>query len=84
MTTVTALAVAERQEQIRENTITRLEAELARIDAQRQKAATGSAAQEAKHAAAHAKTGRALGDLKASSSCALCFTAQSTASTHTP
>jgi transposase len=55
-------AEAERQQTIRENTITRLEAELARIDAGRAKASTGSKAQKAKHAAAHTKAECALRD----------------------
>jgi len=55
-------AEAERQQTIRENTITRLEAELARIDAQRAKAGVASKAQKAKHTAAHTKAECALRD----------------------
>jgi hypothetical protein len=56
-------AEAERQQQIRENTITRLEAELARIDAQRAKAAaTNNPAQKAKQTTAHSKAECALRD----------------------
>ena len=55
-------AEAERQQTIRENTITRLEAELERIDAQRAKAGIASKAQKAKHTAAHTKAECALRD----------------------
>ena len=56
-------AEAERQAQIRESTITRLEAELARIDAQRAKAqATKNPGQKAKQTAAHTKAECALRD----------------------
>lgn len=53
---------AERQQQIRDHTIERLEAELARIDAQREKARTAKQAAKAKHAAAHTKAECALRD----------------------
>jgi transposase len=55
-------AEAERQQTIRENTITRLQAELARIDAQRTKAKTASKAQKTKQTAAHTKAECALRD----------------------
>ena len=55
-------AEAERQQAIREQTITRLQAELARIDAQREKAKSASKAQKAKHTAAHTKAECALRD----------------------
>ncbi len=54
-------AEAERQQQIREDTITRLEAELDRIDVQRAKAKTAKT-QKAKHTAAHTKAECALRD----------------------
>ncbi len=53
---------AERQKQIRDHTIERLEAELARIEAQREKARTAKKAANAKHAAAHTKAECALRD----------------------
>ncbi len=54
---------AERQQQIRENTITRLEAELARIDAQHQKAqAAKTAKAKASQTAVHSKAECALRD----------------------
>lgn len=56
-------AEAERQQALRENTITRLEAELARIDAQRVKAqAAKNPGQKAKQTAAHTRAECALRD----------------------
>ncbi len=56
-------AEAERQQQIRESTITRLEAELVRIDAARAKAAgTKNPGQKAKQTAAHTKAECVLRD----------------------
>jgi len=52
---------AERQQQVRDHTITRLQAELERIDTQREKAKTAKT-QQAKHAAAHTKAECALRD----------------------
>lgn len=53
-------AEAERQQQIRDQTITRLQAELDRIDAARAKGKTARKAQKGKHAATHTKAECAL------------------------